>query len=60
MPWRESWNAMRESEITAADVEREHLQEVNRGAHWAYMTAVIAIGMLAMLGLIAYLASQTG
>jgi hypothetical protein len=57
---RESWSAMRESEITAADVEREHLQEVHQGAHWAYMTAVIALGMLVMLGLIAYFASQTG
>jgi hypothetical protein len=57
---RESWNAMRESEITAADVEREHLEDVHQGAHWAYITAVIALGMLAMLGLIAYLASQTG
>lgn len=49
MPWRERSNAMRESEITAADVEREHLQEVHQGAHWAYMLAVIALGLLAML-----------
>jgi hypothetical protein len=49
---------MRESEITATDVEREHLQEVNQGAHWGYMTAVIMLGLLAMLGLIAYLGSQ--
>ena len=55
MPWRERSNAMGESEITAADVEREHLQEVHQGAHWAYMLAVIALGFLAMLGLIAYL-----
>ena len=51
---------MRESEITAEDVEREHLQEVHQGAHWAYMTAIILLGMLAMLGLIAYLEFQTG
>lgn len=49
MPWRERSNAMRESEITAADVEREHLQEVHQAAHWAYMLAVIALGLLAML-----------
>lgn len=59
MPWRERSNAMRESEITAADVEREHLQEVHQAAHWAYMLAVIALGLLAMLWLIAYLGSQT-
>ena len=50
---------MCESEITAADVEREHLQEVHQGAHWAYMLAVIALGFLAMLELIAYLGAQS-
>ena len=58
MPWRERRNAMDESEITAEDVEHEHLEEVRQGAHWAYMTAVIALGFLAMLGLIAFLGSQ--
>ena len=59
MPWQSRWNTVRETEITAADVEREHLEEVHQRAHWAYMTLVIALGLIAMLLLIAFLGTQT-
>jgi tetrahydromethanopterin S-methyltransferase subunit G len=44
---------MPEVEITVDEVEQEHLQRVHQGAQWAYLFGVIAIGLIAMLLLIA-------
>jgi hypothetical protein len=52
----------KDSELTV-DVERvrnEHLAEVDQLAHWAYLVAVLAIGTLAMLLMIAWLGSTAG
>ena len=46
---------MDEREVTSAQVEREHFQEVRRGAHWAYVAGVLGIGFLAMLAFIGIL-----
>jgi hypothetical protein len=46
---------MDEREVTVEQVAREHLAEVNRAAHWAYVAGVIGLGILAMLLLIALL-----
>jgi hypothetical protein len=55
MPWRERWTAMPDVDITVEEVEREHLDEVHRGAQWAYLAGVIGLGLVAMLVLIALL-----
>jgi hypothetical protein len=46
---------MAEKDITIEQVEREHLEEVHRGAHWAYVVGVLGISFLLMLVLIAWL-----
>jgi hypothetical protein len=50
---------MDEKQVTIEQVEREHLDEVNAGAHWAYVVAVIGLGFLLMLALIAWLGAST-
>jgi hypothetical protein len=46
---------MAEREVTAGEIEREHLAEVHRPLQWAYMLGVIGGGTLLMLGFIAWL-----
>lgn len=46
---------MSEREIDQEQVREEHLKEVNPGAHWVYLLAVLGGGLVAMLGLIAWL-----
>lgn len=46
---------MSELKITEDQVREEHLGEVNVGAHWAYLFAVLLGGTLLMIGLIAFL-----
>ena len=46
---------MSELKITEDQVREEHLDEVNVGAHWAYLFAVLLGGTLLMIGLIAFL-----
>ncbi len=48
---------MGDRDLTVADVEREHLAEVNPWAHAAYVAAVLGGGTVLMLILIAWLAS---
>jgi hypothetical protein len=50
---------MDEKRVTIEDVEREHLDEVNRAAHWVYVVAVLGISFLLMLGFIALLGAAT-
>jgi len=49
---------MAERDITVEEVEHEHLGEVNPAAHAAYVVAVIGIGSLLMLVLIAILGAS--
>lgn len=44
-----------ELEIDEDDVRAEHLQAVNQAAHWAYLSGVLGLGLLAMIVLIALL-----
>ena len=46
---------MNEHTVTEDMVRGEHLQEVNAGAHWAYLIGVIAGAFILMVGLIALL-----
>jgi hypothetical protein len=46
---------MAEREVTPETVEREHSAEINQGAHWVYIAAVLGIGLVAMLALMALL-----
>ena len=46
---------MNEREVNAAPVREEHLAEVHEGAHWLYLVAVPALGLIAMLVLLALL-----
>ena len=46
---------MDERKVTVEQVEREHLAEVHVWAQWAYLAAVIGLGLLAMLLLVAVL-----
>jgi hypothetical protein len=48
---------MAEKDITVEEVEQEHLREVNPGRHAVYILAVIALGFVFMLVLIALLGS---
>jgi hypothetical protein len=50
---------MDEREITTADVERKHLEEVHIGAHSAYVVAVLGISFLTMLAFIAWLGGSS-
>jgi uncharacterized membrane protein YdcZ (DUF606 family) len=49
---------MDEREISVAEVEREHLEEVNQAAHWAYVVGVLGGSFLVMLAFIAWLGSS--
>jgi hypothetical protein len=46
---------MSEGTIDQEQIRKEHLAEVNATAHWAYLLAVLGGGLVAMLGLIAWL-----
>jgi hypothetical protein len=46
---------MSERDIDQERVRKEHLEEVNPAAHWAYLVAVLGGGLVAMLVLIAWL-----
>ena len=46
---------MSERDINKEEVRKEHLGEVNVGAHWAYLGAVLLGGFVLMVGLIAWL-----
>ena len=48
---------MSDKTIDEETVRREHLEEVNEMAHWAYLVGVLAGGTLIMLVLIALLGS---
>ena len=48
---------MPEASLTVEEVEREHLDDVNVDAHWAYLLGVLAVGSVLMLALIALLGS---
>jgi hypothetical protein len=50
---------MSDREITATEVEAEHLAEVHRGRQWAYIIGVIGLGLVAMLGLIALMGTAS-
>lgn len=45
----------RESTVTEEDVWQEHLRSVHAGAHTAYVLGVLAVGLLLMVALIAWL-----
>jgi hypothetical protein len=45
--------------VDTRQVRDEHLAEVNQAAHWAYLAAVLAGGLVLMLGLIALLGATT-
>ena len=49
---------MSERDITEDVVRAEHLGELNVGAHWAYLGAVLLGGFLLMVGLIVWLAAS--
>jgi hypothetical protein len=46
---------MNETEVTAADVAREHLSQVNVLGHWLYLIGVLGLSTLGMLVLIVLL-----
>jgi hypothetical protein len=46
---------MAERDISAQEVETEHLETVHVGGHWAYVVSVIGAATLGMLALIAVL-----
>jgi hypothetical protein len=48
-----------ERDVTVEDIEREHLEEVDPRAHWAYLASVLLGGTLLMLGLIAWMAAAS-
>jgi hypothetical protein len=50
---------MDEKGITIEQVEREHLEEVNRGAHWAYVVGVLGTSFLLMLAFITWLGASS-
>ena len=51
---------MSELNVTEEQVREEHLQEVNTGAHWAYLFGVLIAGFILMVGLIALLGTTGG
>jgi hypothetical protein len=51
---------MGDERLTFEEVEREHLDEVNVDAHWAYLLGVLALGGALMLVLISLLGSGQG
>jgi hypothetical protein len=50
---------MSEKNITVEEIEREHMEEVKPGAHWAYVVGVLGISFLLMLALIAWLGASS-
>ena len=50
---------MSEKNITVDDIEREHMDEVKPGAHWAYVVGVLGISFLLMVALIAWLGASS-
>jgi hypothetical protein len=46
---------MTERDVNAVQVREEHLAEVHVGAHWLYLVAVPALGLILMLVLLALL-----
>jgi hypothetical protein len=49
-----------EAEIDREQVRDEHLDEVQIGAHWAYLFGVLVGSFLLMVALIALLGSSSG
>ena len=47
-----------EMTLTEDDVRREHESSARPAPHWAYLFAVLALGFLAMVGLIALLGAS--
>jgi hypothetical protein len=50
---------MNERDITAADVERQHLAEIHPRRAWLYLFAVPVVGFVAMLALLQLFDSLT-
>jgi hypothetical protein len=48
-----------EKDLTAEDIRKEHLGEVDQRAHWLFLIAVLVGGVLLMLALIALLGSTS-
>ncbi len=46
-----------ETEVQEIDVQKEHLDGVRIGAHWAYLLGVLIGSTMLMVGLIALLGS---
>jgi hypothetical protein len=57
MPSKPGRRTVPDRDVTVADIEREHLDQV---AHWLYLAAVLGGGTLLMLGLIAWLGAVSG
>ena len=51
---------MNEQTVTEDSIRNEHMEEVNVGAHWAYLLGVIVVTFVLMVGLIALLGSGGG
>ena len=51
---------MSELDVNEDRVQSEHLEEVNVGAHWAYLFGVLLGGFLLMVALIALLGGTAG
>jgi hypothetical protein len=49
-----------ETEVDREQVRDEHLDEVQIGAHWAYLFGVLVGSFLLMIALIALLGSSSG
>ena len=49
-----------EADIRYEDVRREHVDDINRVAHWVYMFGVIIAGFVVMVLLIALLGGGGG
>ena len=52
--------AKSELTVTEDDVRAEVTSQVNVAAHWVYMVAIVAGGMVAMIALMAWLGAQAG
>ena len=51
---------MSDRDVDFERVRREHLAEVDRRAHWAYLLGILIVGTVLMLTLIAWLGSAAG
>ena len=49
-----------ERNIDQENVWKEHLENVNEGAHWLYMFGVVIVSFLLMVALIAFLGGGGG